>query len=88
VGPTLRSAWRISRTVLTRWLAIELAAGLIALCVVIVGVGAIVSILLTESLGPLLPVSLGLGIGSVWLARKSWPMVAEAWDGFPGPSRP
>ena len=83
VDARLGWAWRVSRLVAARWLAVELAAGLIALCVVIVGVSAIVSILVTKSLGPLGPVMFGFGVSSSWLARKSWPIVVDAWNGFP-----
>jgi len=40
VGARLRWAARFSRMVASRWLAVELAAGLVSLCIVIVGVGA------------------------------------------------
>jgi hypothetical protein len=84
VRANLRSVWSLTRLVTARWLAVELAAGLIAICVVIVGVSVIITILLTRSVGAVVPVVVTLGSSSIWLARESWPIVQEAWNGFPG----
>ncbi|MCI4330698.1 MAG: hypothetical protein L3K19_02480 [Thermoplasmata archaeon] len=78
----MRPNYRFVRIVATRWLAVELAAGLLCLCITIVGVSAIISLLLTRNLATLLPVTLGFGSTSAWLASQSWPIVHDAWHGF------
>lgn len=80
---TPRPGWQRLRHLGYRWLALELAAGLAALCVTISGVSMVISLLLTRDPATLLPVALGFIPASVWLAHESWPLVTEAWNGYP-----